>query len=113
METVLKKVEQACETDDVAEEDSSVLLKEVQEEFERLATLADTPAKTPLINKKPQSLPPHWMPRQSTLKYKIKKDVRRYKAVVSLFLFERYKLGDRLVRPSLEYPASGDWPAFS
>jgi hypothetical protein len=113
METVLQKIKKACETDGVAEEDSSVLLKEVKEEFERLAKLADTPDKTPLINKKPRSLPPHWMPRQSTLKDRIKKDVRRFKAVVSLFLFERYKLRDRLVRPSLEYPASGDWPAFS
>lgn len=110
MEALLSRIRSICEKNSSAEEFDKVF-RELTQALDGLATLANSPVKTPLTSEISRDLP-HWLQQQSVWQYKFKNKLCSMTAEIRLYAFNPHRLKNRLTRHAVGYPESGDKPAF-
>lgn len=114
VENVCHRVKCKCDQDGCVN-DIDDFINEIKKELGNLANQADKPEKTPYKGELLPYTPPRFKRESSRWLIslnKIKFNVYEIKQLVKISIFERYKLHNRLVRPVLDGPITGDMLAF-
>jgi hypothetical protein len=115
VENMCARIRSKCDQEG-SDEDIETFIDEIIVEIDKLAKQADSPYKTPYAGTVRDPLPPQFPERIRTSCFQpiraLGFKLTSAKKLAKLYLFQRYKLRNRLVRTGIDGPAAADDPAF-